>query len=59
MAFDEAWKNMQKANESKDLSPEEKLKITLEKIAEHPFLIESRTEALQVASFRIRLLNLS
>ncbi len=59
MAFDEAWKGIEQKNENINLSTANKLLIALEKVKEHPFLIESPSEAMDVANFRIRLLKLS
>ncbi len=57
MAFDEAWKSNQ-VNKLGSINKEEKLKLVLESIKDHPFLIESKKEAELVANFRIRLLDL-
>ena len=57
MAFDEAWKSL---NQKKEMlqGKEERLKQVLELIKEHPFILSSKDEAIKVAEFRIRLLNL-
>tara|TARA_B100001964_G_scaffold42200_1_gene46716 strand:- start:90 stop:269 length:180 start_codon:yes stop_codon:yes gene_type:complete len=58
MVFDEAWKNYQFEEANNEFSTDEKLKRVLERIKDHPFLIDSPSIALEVAQFRIRLLNL-
>lgn len=55
MIFDEAWKNYQPEKDNHELSTDEKLKMVLERIKDHPFLIDSPSIALEVAQFRIRL----
>ena len=55
MVFDEAWKNYQPEKDNHELSTDEKLKMVLERIKDHPFLIDSPSIALEVAQFRIRL----
>ena len=58
MAFDNAWgKHLEEANEI-STSKEEKIKIILAKIKDHPFLKENPEKAQEIAHFRIRLLNL-
>ena len=58
MAFDEAWKNCDLEND-KDITIEEKIQITFEKIHTHPFLIENPIQSKKIAFFRIKLLGLS
>ena len=59
-SFDSAWKKvLGKESSEKPFTTEKKLEAVLETIKDHPFLVESPREALQVANFRIRLLNLS
>ncbi len=56
MAFDEKWKSMHKTTSGKSL--EEKLKIVMDALTDHPFLLNEPKEARNVAFFRIKLLNL-
>ena len=58
MAFDAAWNSCDFKN-NKNLTIEEKIKITLEKIKNHPFLIENPIKSKKIAFFRIKLLGLS
>ncbi|HGY5539519.1 MAG TPA: hypothetical protein ACN46Y_04340 [Prochlorococcus sp.] len=58
MVFDEAWRSLQFEKDNNEFSTEDKLKMVLEKIKDHPFLIDSPSVAQEVAQFRIRLLNL-
>ncbi len=57
MAFDKAWKELNSSKTNRLLSKEEKLKIVLESINFHPYLQDFPSKALEVALFRIRLLN--
>ncbi len=59
MAFDEAWKTCINNSPSSDLDQSEKLNLVLSKIKDHPFLENYPSKALEVAKFRLRLLNLS
>ncbi len=54
MAFDEAWSKLQQD----DKEPQDKLKIVLSQLKDHPFLEENPKKASEVALFRIRLLGL-
>lgn len=58
MAFDAAWKDCD-LEKNKDISIEDKIKITFEKIKTHPFLIENPIQSKNLALFRIKLLGLS
>lgn len=59
MAFDNAWKKLAQDSEFKTLNIEERIaKILESKIEDHPFLLDSPEQALQVAQFRVRLLGL-
>ena len=59
MVFDDAWKNLVHNSDFKALTTEEKIaKILDTSIEDHPFLLESPEQALQVAQFRVRLLGL-
>ncbi len=58
MVFDTAWKNCDFGND-KDKKIEEKIDIAFEKIKTHPFLMENRLQAKNIALFRIKLLGLS
>ena len=58
MAFDAAWKDCD-LEKNKDISIEDKIKITFEKIKTHPFLIENPIKSKNLALFRIKLLGLS
>ncbi len=59
MAFDEAWKRVEVEAKNNSSSKEEKVKKVLEVIKDHPFLKSSPQQAKNVATFRIKLLNLS
>ena len=60
MTFDDAWKKLASDPSFKDQSIEKKISFIFEnKISEHPFLIENPEQAIQVAQFRIRLLDLT
>tara|TARA_Y100001968_G_scaffold227717_1_gene210500 strand:- start:1069 stop:1299 length:231 start_codon:yes stop_codon:yes gene_type:complete len=58
MAFDSAW-NACDLKKNKNLNVEEKIQITLDKINNHPFLIENPNQSREIAIFRIKLLGLS
>ena len=58
MAFDSAWKECS-IETNKDLTLEKRIKLTLEKIKNHPFLIENPIQSKNIALFRIKLLGLS
>ena len=58
MAFDAAWNDCD-LEKKKNINPEEKLKITFDKIKNHPFFIKNPTESKNIALFRIKLLGLS
>jgi len=58
MAFDVAWKDSDLSND-KDKNIEEKIRLSFDKIKNHPFLIENPTQAKNIALFRIKLLGLS
>ena len=58
MAFDAAWKDCDLRN-NKDVTIDEKIEITFEKIKTHPFLIENPIQSKNIAGFRIKLLGLS
>ncbi len=59
MVFDEQWKYHNSNKCMLDGTIEEKLEFIFEKIEDHPFLISHRDKAMEIAKFRIRLLNLS
>ena len=57
MIFDEAWKeNKSKAEEN--LTNEARIEKIIEENKDHPFIKNSRSEAMNVAKFRLRLLQL-
>ena len=58
IAFDEAWNSCDLKN-AQDKKLEEKIQISLEKIKNHPFLIENPIQSKNLALFRIKLLGLS
>ena len=58
IAFDEAWKDCCLENNN-DITIEEKIKKTFDKIKTHPFLIENPLQSKNLAIFRIKLLGLS
>ncbi len=57
MIFDEAWK---KANfdSNRELTIDQKIQTIIKENKDHPFIKNSKEEALKVAKFRLRLLNL-
>ena len=57
MVFDEEWKKEEPVSE-KSLTKEERIKKIIEKNKDHPFIKSSPSEAIRVAKFRLRLLNL-
>tara|TARA_B100000965_G_scaffold394108_1_gene405868 strand:+ start:198 stop:428 length:231 start_codon:yes stop_codon:yes gene_type:complete len=58
IAFDKAWNDCS-LEQNKDINIEERIEITFEKIKNHPFLIENRSQSKDIALFRIKLLGLS
>ena len=58
MAFDAAWKDCALEND-KNIKLEERIKITFEKIKDHPFLIDNPIQSKNIALFRIKLLGLT
>ena len=57
MIFDNAWKEKNLyANDN--LTVDQKIEKIIEDNKEHPFIKSSRSEAINVAKFRLRLLNL-
>ena len=57
MIFDEAWKK-NKSKPKERLTIEEKIEKIIEENKDHPFIKSSRSEAINVAKFRLRLLQL-
>ena len=57
MIFDEAWKN-NKSKAEDNLTNEAKIEKIIEENKDHPFIKNSRSEAMNVAKFRLRLLQL-
>ena len=57
-AFDLAWNSQGDPAEGGGLAKEEKLALTLARVANHPFALTDPALARQVAEFRIRLLGL-
>ena len=58
MAFDAAWKDCG-LETTNTLNIEEKIKLTFEKIKDHPFLVSNPIQSKNVAPFRIKLLGLA
>ncbi len=58
MAFDDAWKNLTSEDKEITFNKEQKIKLVMEKLKEHPFLLQFPAEAEKVAEFRVRLLGL-
>ena len=58
MAFDETWKSHSLQTKNSQTSKEERMKLALKQIKDHPFLKNYPQEAKEVAYFRLRLLNL-
>ncbi len=57
MIFDTAWKE-KSLYQNKKLTIDQKIEKIIEENKEHPFIKSSRSEAINVAKFRLRLLNL-
>ena len=57
MIFDEAWKKKEFQIEDK-FTIEEKIEKIIEENKDHPFIKSSRSQAVNVAKFRLRLLQL-
>ena len=57
MIFDEAWKKNKYKSED-NLTNEAKIEKIIEENKDHPFIKNSRSEAMNVAKFRLRLLQL-
>ena len=58
MAFDETWKTYSPSKNEPNPNQEEKLKIILLKIKDHPFLKQQPEKANEIARFRLRLMNI-
>ena len=58
MVFDRTWKKLRAGAEA-NVNQEEHLAAVLSELSDHPFLISSPDMARQVATFRIRLLDLN
>ncbi len=58
MAFDTAWKEFKPENERSEVSQDEKLRMVLLRVKDHPFCRDFPSKAEEVAKFRIRLLKL-
>tara|TARA_Y100001968_G_scaffold299111_1_gene309487 strand:+ start:375 stop:617 length:243 start_codon:yes stop_codon:yes gene_type:complete len=58
ISFDESWKKLQSMKKHEALSIEEKIKLVLGSMKDHPFIQENKSTAYEVAKFRIKLLNL-
>ena len=57
MFFDQAWKKT-KFDKKENLTIEEKIQTILQQNKEHPFIKSSPLQAVDVAKFRLRLLQL-
>ncbi len=55
--FDEAWKRND-FNSKAELTTEQKINRIIEQHKDHPFIKSSPSQAIKVAKFRLRLLNL-
>ena len=58
MAFDTAWKDCS-LEKDKNITIEERIQITFERIKDHPFLLDNPIKSKNIALFRIKLLGLS
>ena len=58
MVFDRTWKQSAKTVEFATLSIDERIDIVIKQMEDHPFLQTEPEQARQVATFRVRLLNL-
>ena len=59
MSFDESWNRLISEPNQAKISREEKTKIVLKEIQNHPFAKDNPAKANEIAIFRIKLLNLS
>ncbi len=58
MSFDAAWSKCQANEDNSKNNQDERLMIVLDTLKEHPFVQAAPDQALEIAKFRIRLLNL-
>jgi len=58
MAFDDAWKEFSARGMHSAVNTEEKLRLILSEIENHPFLKNNSKQAEDIIRFRLRLLNL-
>ena len=58
MLFDRTWKQSAKTVEFAALSIDERIDVVIKQMEDHPFLQTEPEQARQVATFRVRLLNL-
>ena len=59
MSFDETWKSLKSESNQQQLTKAEKIKLVLEQIQNHPFAKKDPEKANQIATFRVKLLNLT
>ena len=59
MSFDETWRRIKLDPNQEQLSKTEKIKLVLEQIQNHPFAKKDPEKANQIATFRVKLLNLT
>ena len=57
-AFDEAWQHHERSEPRHGLDAAQKIPLMLDRLADHPFLLQDPGMARQVAEFRVRLLGL-
>ncbi len=58
MAFDSAWEEYCTNRETNQLSTKDKIELILSKVSDHPFFIDHPSRAVEIANFRLKLLNL-
>ena len=58
MVFDRTWRQSAKTVEFAALSIDERIDVVIKQMEDHPFLQTEPEQARQVATFRVRLLNL-
>ena len=58
MAFDDEWKKLKPSEITPEISQEEKIKLVMTNLKEHPFAQSSPSMANAIAKFRIKLIGL-
>ena len=58
MAFDDEWKKLKPSEINEEISQEEKIKLVMRSLKQHPFAQSSPSKANAIAKFRIKLIGL-